>query len=67
MANYRYFFQSHSERSGTPQAPDMVLDSVRWLLKDAKEADKESGHEQRENWRLSHIDLVARWFGVIDE
>lgn len=42
----------------------LVRESVRWLLTDAREADAASGHEQRENWRLSHIDLVARWFGV---
>ena len=42
-----------------------VIDSVYWLLTDAREADAESGHDQRENWRLSHVDLVARWLGII--
>jgi len=44
---------------------DAVIDSVYWLLTDAREADAESGHDQRENWRLSHVDLVARWLGII--
>ena len=41
-----------------------VLSSVRMLLDDAREADRESGHEQRENWRFGHLDVIARWFNV---
>lgn len=52
------------EASFSAQKHDITLASVKALLRDAIDADAESGHEQRENWRLSHIDLIARWFGV---
>jgi hypothetical protein len=48
----------------TRERREMVKASVAVLLDDARRADAESGHDQRENWRFSHIDLIARWFGV---
>lgn len=38
--------------------------SAEELLREATRADAESGHDQLENWRLSHVATVAAFFGI---
>lgn len=46
-----------------PHGPH-IMNSIEMLLSDALLADSETEHDQRENWRLSHIASLAVYLGV---
>lgn len=45
----------------------IVENSVEMLLEDAKDADRDSGHDQRENWRYGHAYTIAHWFKSLSD